>query len=104
VSEIFLASIYETDLVGRWGGEEFVCLFPRTDPQGLVIKADKMRRAVESEVFYVGLEQIKLSISIGITHFPRDGRTLEELVQAADKALYHAKETGRNRVVDVRQI
>jgi len=101
VSQILQAGIYETDMVGRWGGEEFICLFPRTDPAGLRIKADKLRQAVEQEAFYVGLEQIRLTISVGIAFFPRDGAVLAGLLEAADRALYQAKASGRNRVVDL---
>lgn len=92
--------IYETDSVGRYGGEEFGILLPRADPEGVRRKAEGLRQRVEAEAFSSGLRNISLTISIGLAHFPRDGRTVEEIIAAADKALYAAKETGRNRVVD----
>jgi len=92
--------IYETDAVGRYGGEEFGVLMPRADPQGVMMKAERLRQRVEAETFTGGLEAIRLSISVGVAHFPRDGRTVAEVMEAADKALYFAKENGRNRVVD----
>ncbi len=92
--------IYETDSVGRYGGEEFGILLPRAEPEGVRRKAEGLRRRVEAEAFSSGLQNIYLTISIGLAHFPRDGRTVEEIIAAADRALYAAKDTGRNRVVD----
>ena len=103
VAKLVSSNLRKTDVFARWGGEEFICVFPRSDPQGLYIKADKIRRAIENEVFSAGLEQLRLSISIGIAHFPRDASNMQELVHAADQALYRAKDSGRNRVVDYRQ-
>jgi diguanylate cyclase (GGDEF)-like protein len=100
VSELLKAGVYETDFVGRYGGEEFGIVLPRAESAGVLRKAESMRARIEAEPFSQGLEQVRLTISIGIAHFPRDGRTPEELVARADAALYTAKERGRNRVVD----
>ena len=100
VAQLLKAGVYETDFVGRYGGEEFGVVLPRADSAGLLRKAETMRARIEAEVFSQGLEKVRLTISIGIAHFPRDGRTPEELIAGADKALYAAKESGRNRVVD----
>ena len=100
VAQLLKAGVYETDFVGRYGGEEFGIVLPRADSAGLLRKAETMRARIEAEVFSQGLEKVRLTISIGISHFPRDGHTPEELIAVADKALYAAKENGRNRVVD----
>lgn len=100
VAQLLKDAVYETDFVGRYGGEEFGIVLPRADSAGLLRKAETMRARIEAETFSQGLEQVRLTISIGIAHFPRDGRTPEELIAGADKALYAAKESGRNRVVD----
>jgi diguanylate cyclase (GGDEF)-like protein len=100
VAQLLKAGVYETDFVGRYGGEEFGVVLPRADSAGLLRKAETMRARIEAETFSQGLEKVRLTISIGIAHFPRDGRTPEELIAGADKALYAAKESGRNRVVD----
>jgi diguanylate cyclase (GGDEF)-like protein len=100
VAQLLKSGVYETDFVGRYGGEEFGIVLPRADSAGLLRKAETMRARIEAEVFSQGLEKVRLTVSIGIAHFPRDGRGPEELVAAADKALYAAKEGGRNRVVE----
>ncbi|HBA60553.1 MAG TPA: hypothetical protein DCZ92_07000 [Elusimicrobia bacterium] len=100
VAQLLKAGVYETDFVGRYGGEEFGIVLPRADAVGVLRKAEALRARIESEVFSQGLESVKLTVSIGIAHFPRDGRTPAELIRKADTALYAAKESGRNRVVD----
>jgi len=100
VAQLLKAGVYETDFVGRYGGEEFGIVLPRADSAGLLRKAESVRARIEAEVFSQGLEKVRLTVSIGIAHFPKDGRGPEELVAAADKALYAAKEGGRNRVVE----
>ncbi|MBI4655397.1 MAG: GGDEF domain-containing protein [Elusimicrobia bacterium] len=104
VGEILKDSVYETDFVGRYGGEEFGIVLPRADYAGVLRKAEFVRRRIASENFTQGLESVKITLSIGIAHFPRDGSAAEEIIMAADKALYRAKETGRNRVVEASSI
>ncbi|MFI5345060.1 MAG: GGDEF domain-containing protein [Elusimicrobiota bacterium] len=94
------ASVYETDYVARYGGEEFVILLPRAEPAGALRKAEAIRAVVEAESFTVGFETVKVTVSIGLAHFPRDAATPEDLVARADAAMYGAKSGGRNRVVD----
>ena len=100
VAELLRSGVYETDFVGRYGGEEFGIVLPRAEPAGLLRKAESIRARIEAEPFSQGLERVRLTVSIGIAHFPRDGRTPEELIARADAALYAAKEGGRNRVLD----
>jgi diguanylate cyclase (GGDEF)-like protein len=100
VAQLLKAGVYETDFVGRYGGEEFGIVLPRADSAGVLRKAETMRARIAAETFSQGLEKVNLTISIGIAHFPRDGRTPEELIAAADRALYAAKEGGRDRVTD----
>ncbi len=93
-------AVYETDYVARYGGEEFVVLLPRAEPAGALRKAEAIRAAIEAEAFTVGFETVKVTVSIGLAHFPRDAATPEELIAQADGAMYAAKSGGRNRVVD----
>lgn len=104
VAQRIRESVYETDVVARFGGEEFVCLLPRSDPAGLKVKADQIRQRVASQAFIIGLESVTVTISIGIAHFPRDGETGEALMAAADRALYAAKHGGRNCVVEAASV
>ncbi|MDE2492148.1 MAG: GGDEF domain-containing protein, partial [Elusimicrobia bacterium] len=100
VGAVLNASVYETDYVARYGGEEFVVLMPRAEPAGVRRKAEAIRAAIEAETFSAGFEAVKVTVSIGLAHFPRDAATPEELVARADAAMYAAKSGGRNRVVD----
>ncbi|HAN05539.1 MAG: hypothetical protein A2X29_04320 [Elusimicrobia bacterium GWA2_64_40] len=100
VAELLRSGVYETDFVGRYGGEEFGIVLPRADSAGVLRKAETIRARIEAEPFAQGLERVRLTVSIGIAHFPRDGRTPEEIIARADTALYAAKEGGRNRVMD----
>jgi len=89
-----------TDMVARYGGEEFVIIMPETDTGGTVVVAERVRRSVEEAVFKYREHTLKVTVSIGLASFPMEGiRTEEDLVKAADTALYKAKEQGRNRVV-----
>lgn len=84
------------DLIGRYGGEEFVLLLPDTSREGSRIMAERLRRKVEDFGFCDG--KISITISGGIACYPEDGTTYTELVQQADMYLYASKRGGRNRV------
>lgn len=87
-----------TDLVGRWGGEEFVIALSCTDLRGGEIVAERLRAAVEALVVPDGLGgTIPITASFGLAHI-EPGDTLELLVDRADRAMYAAKTSGRNRV------
>jgi diguanylate cyclase (GGDEF)-like protein len=80
----------ETDLAFRYGGEEFLLLLPEIDPDTCLKVAEKLRLAVAKET--------DVTISLGVVSY-RPGSTGEEMIRQADKALYQAKQQGRNRVV-----
>jgi len=85
------------DLVAKYGGDEFTAILPQTDREGARVVAERMRSAVEKHAFpLVGPGVITVSLGIGV--FPTDGGDVSSLIQAADRALYLAKRTGRNRV------
>ncbi len=91
----------EVDRVYRYGGEEFAVLLPETDwPEALEV-AEKLRGRVESlRVQVEGVDEpLTITISMGVASFSQDSLELNELVEAADEALYKAKDEGRNRVV-----
>jgi diguanylate cyclase (GGDEF)-like protein len=84
----------ETDVVGRWGGEEFLIVCPQTEHDGAMILAENLRAEVERNVFpVIG----KLSISLGVGDY-QEGDNANDLIVRADTALYRAKANGRNRV------
>ncbi len=93
-----LASVgRKSDLVGRWGGEEFTGIFPGISMGFLASSAEKMRVLIEESAIYYKEETIKISISIGAT-MSRKGETLADLLCRADELLYCSKSSGRNRV------
>lgn len=100
IGEILRESVYETDVVGRYGGEEFIVLMPRAQRDGAMRKADQIRRNIEATVIASGFEQLRATVSIGAAHYPVSADSGETLIARADEALYKAKEGGRNRVVD----
>lgn len=88
------------DNVARYGGDEFVMSLPETPLEGAVIRAERIRSAVEAWPFS-GEEQVpgsNLTVSIGIASFPEDATTREELIEAADQAMLLAKRNGGNRI------
>ncbi|MBI4395743.1 MAG: GGDEF domain-containing protein [Elusimicrobia bacterium] len=91
--------VYETDFVGRYGGEEFGVLLPRAQAEGALRRAEALCGRVAAERFPIGFKEIQVTISIGVAHSPQDAGTVASLIEAADRALYAAKEGGRNRVV-----
>ena len=92
----------QTDLVARYGGEEFICLLTGTNHDGAREVARKMREAVEAlgipHAFSPVAPTITLSLGVATLVPQRDGKTAHDLFLAADKALYKAKSTGRNKV------
>jgi diguanylate cyclase (GGDEF)-like protein len=86
------------DLVGRYGGEEFVLMLPETNKANAYKLAEKLRKLVEEYVFDDKKNQAKLTISIGVGTFDPECSSAEELFNRADKALYEAKQAGRNCV------
>jgi len=97
VSAILAQQLRQSDVVTRYGGEEFAIITPETTLESALAVSDKLRRVVESWHF-PGLAG-NVTISAGVAEFPAQGSTRDELVQSADEALYAAKQSGRNRVI-----
>jgi len=94
-------SARDMDIVTRYGGEEFCLILPGTGKKESVFVGERIRRAIEAESFpgENHLPRGRLTVSIGVATFPADGMTADELIHAADLALYQAKALGRNRLV-----
>jgi diguanylate cyclase (GGDEF)-like protein len=101
VARLIRQECRETDVPARFGGEEFSVLLPRTDKDEAKAVAERIRRAIEDEVFINQEKQPggNLTASLGISTFPIDATDEEGLLSAADAALYEAKARGRNRSV-----
>jgi diguanylate cyclase (GGDEF)-like protein len=104
VAGIMLTSVRATDFVVRYGGEEFVILLPETRIADAQQVADKLRKTIGDTIMESSSRPgitLKVSVSAGVSAYPVDGGSGEELILKADKALYYAKQHGRNRVVTV---
>jgi diguanylate cyclase (GGDEF)-like protein len=90
-----------TDLLAKYGGDEFVIILPQTDKVGAYLAAERLREGIEKQVFPGAETQPlkKLTISIGLAAYPEHGLSDEEILNRADKSLYFAKESGRNRTI-----
>lgn len=100
VGEIMRNRLRVTDIPCRYGGEEFTAILITTDPVDAMEIAESIRKRVEEEDFFGEARQPlgRLTVSIGVATFPVDADEAERLVDAADIAMYAAKEAGRNRV------
>lgn len=87
------------DIVARMGGDEFVMLLPETSAENAVIVAGRLQRIVAQEACEWDGQQIKITLSIGLTALTPDDREFESLLRRADDALYEAKRTGRDRLI-----
>jgi diguanylate cyclase (GGDEF)-like protein len=87
------------DQAARFGGEEFVIILPGLDEDRAVQAAERLRVGVEKHRLVFEGARIPLAASFGVAVWPADGRDPETLLASADRALYSAKESGRNRVV-----
>ena len=103
VSYIAQSTLRTSDWLSRWGGEEFLALLPDTDESGALKIAERLRQEIKSFSITLNNQKINTTASIGIACYPRDGETPDFLVKAADAALYEAKKTGRNRVVEAKE-
>jgi diguanylate cyclase (GGDEF)-like protein len=98
-------SIRPGDVVARFGGEEFVVIFPETAEEAAMAMAERIRRTIGDHSFECSNgEDIGITVSIGCASRWADAVTCEELVKEADAALYRAKNAGRNRVVSARDL
>ncbi len=89
------------DTICRWGGEEFLVLLSECGSDNASAIAEKLRATVERELKLPwGGREIAATVSIGVSSYPADGITILQAIETADRALYMAKEKGRNRVVD----
>lgn len=100
VAEVFMKTSREVDIAARYGGEEFVVVMPETDIEGALKLAERLRVKLKEET--IPFEEMQpggaVTISLGVASYPQDAADAQALVEAADKALYKAKENGRNTV------
>ena len=86
------SSVREADIVGRWGGDEFIVILRNTDLNG----AKKVAQRIIENVRKLRIDSLKLSVSLGLAQY--EGESFKDLIKKADKALYKAKEEGKDRI------
>lgn len=104
IAKILKNSIRNSDTVARYGGEEFIAILPSASKKAAFSIAERIRINIEQKIFNLNGQEVHITISIGSATLIREEnkyQMLEEWIQAADKALYKAKNNGRNLVVQV---
>ena len=99
VSRTIRDAVRSMDVVARYGGEEFAVILPHTNKKDAFIIAERIREDVEEYKKMVKAFKEWPTISLGVAEFPNDANDIDDLINKADSAMYHAKRTGRNRVV-----
>jgi diguanylate cyclase len=98
IAKSLQVNLRDSDFIARFGGEEFVALMPETSKEEAKIVAEKLRKKVESSPFNFKKEPVQITVSFGISEFG-EGDSATDVFERADKALYKAKENGRNQVL-----
>jgi diguanylate cyclase (GGDEF)-like protein len=100
LGELLSRNVRDTDVACRYGGEEFVLVLPGASLEVAKVRADRVREAVEElHIEHNGRTFAVITVSLGVALFPDHGEDGEALLEAADAALYRAKDKGRNQVV-----
>lgn len=99
VSRLMQYNIRNNDILGRYGGEEFILALPQTELQQASSFAERLRKKIEAHEIHYEQTIIKVKVSIGCTEWYPDEKTMDAMLKRSDVALYQAKENGRNQVV-----
>ncbi len=95
--------IRDKDNLGRWGGEEFMCILPDADINTACKIAERLCQNIAEAPFIIYDHEVPVTVSIGVANYPKDGSTPEGLYRVADTTLHQAKQNGRNRIHSSRQ-
>ena len=98
VAYLILQNLRKTDMVFRYGGEEFTVIITETPIERAVVPLERLRKAVEEYPFNHNGQKIQVTISVGVSEVSKKTETVNQLFEDADKALYKAKENGRNQI------
>jgi diguanylate cyclase (GGDEF)-like protein len=98
IGQVLRKILRETDVVGRYGGDEFVVVLPETPLNGAMVIAERVRKKIEDYEFVAQDRSIHLTISLGVANCPKHTLTAEGLIKKADAAMYRAKELNKNSI------
>jgi diguanylate cyclase (GGDEF)-like protein len=98
MGQVLRHSLRETDVVSRYGGDEFVVVLPETPLPGALVIAERIRKKVEEFEFAANNLNIRLTVSLGVANCPKHTLTAEGLIKKADAAMYRAKEISKNSI------
>ena len=98
VSKTICDMVRQIDFIGRYGGEELAIVLAETDKEQASFAAERIRQAIEASVIKAYDEELRVTVSIGVSTFPDNTDHMRDLIEMADQALYLAKETGKNKV------
>lgn len=97
MGETLQENLRSTDIIARYGGDEFVVLLPETESTQAFKASERIRVAIENTPLAISGEDVFITVSIGFASYPEHGMGIQEIIGKADKALYKSKEEGRNR-------
>lgn len=99
IASVIKRTFRDSDFKGRFGGDEFMVFMKNTTKDATAMRANQLNEAIRKPYIKDG-QEIKISCSIGVSYYPKDGTTFEELFEASDDALYKAKSLGKDRFAE----
>jgi diguanylate cyclase (GGDEF)-like protein len=104
IAKVLTRLTRSADIVARYGGEEFVVALFKAESRQAERLAERIRKTIESTEFEAQEQTLRVTVSVGAASCPQDAQTRETLIELADRALYHAKNTGRNRIASFHEV
>ena len=98
ISQLIMREIRNLDVIGRYGGDEFIIILPETDRENAAVLIERLRGSIERHDIVLPASTLHITASFGVAIFPDHGTSLDDLLVAADERLYTAKNLGKNRV------
>ena len=100
ITRVVKKCIRDVDIFARYGGEEFVIILPQTPSYEVANIGERIRGSIETSIFggNDGIPELSVTVSVGVSSYPENGKPNEELLSVVDQALYRAKGSGKNKV------